>query len=127
MSYADILVQMDNTLAMYRNQQISPQQAMSQCDTYMSQIRSIAVVDGDRATAYLAQRGITDERRLMMEQTYQELLRINGRPTVPGPGAPPPGAPPGSYPPGSYPPPGAPGSYPPYPPPQGKPKKKGCC
>mmetsp|Transcript_52242 Transcript_52242/g.122260 ORF Transcript_52242/g.122260 Transcript_52242/m.122260 type:complete len:296 (-) Transcript_52242:34-921(-) len=142
MSYADILVQMDNTLAQYRNQQISPQQAMGQCDTCMSQIRSIAVVDGDRATSYLAQRGITDERRMMMERTYEELCRETGRPApsqqFPPPGGPPGSYPPGSYPPGSYPPgsqPGAPpGSYPPpgsqpgyRPPPPSKSKKRGCC
>eukprot|EP00928_Gymnodinium_smaydae_P030192 TRINITY_DN22507_c0_g2_i1.p2 TRINITY_DN22507_c0_g2~~TRINITY_DN22507_c0_g2_i1.p2 ORF type:complete len:124 (+),score=21.66 TRINITY_DN22507_c0_g2_i1:178-549(+) len=76
--YAACMMGLDKILADWENQLISNDDAAKQADHLMERIRQISQVNTVNAKRMLDERGLTDERRALLEASYRRLKEANG-------------------------------------------------
>merc|ERR1712173_238621 len=78
-TYCEHINNLNDELLGWKKGSVRTHQALENADYHIGQIQKIGRVDAERARDMLSAKGISDERRLELQVTYQELKRVCGQ------------------------------------------------
>mmetsp|Transcript_114989 Transcript_114989/g.199409 ORF Transcript_114989/g.199409 Transcript_114989/m.199409 type:complete len:147 (+) Transcript_114989:106-546(+) len=75
--YAEQVEEVWRIMEVYNNKQMSAKDAQKKISPLMEDIRRVGFVDKARAERFLERKGLTTEKRKLMERQWQEIRRAN--------------------------------------------------
>lgn len=75
--YAEYVKEVYDLIQQWQAKKLTAKEAYNRIEPLMESIKKIRVVDRNRAIKNLERRGLTEEKRMSMDRSMQELKRVN--------------------------------------------------